>query len=382
MKEPPDVPQWLRPVALAIVLLLAACQPAPTSLAGPHISSSGFECPEPSPRLDITSTEINLYTWTEYVPVDIVECFGLVYGIAVNVDYFSSNEELNAKLAQGRGANAYDVVHPSDYMIDVLIREGLLQKLDAGRLPNITNLDPGLVQVYGAGTEYVVPYQLGTQAIVYNSATVSNPPTSWADLWNPDYAGRIVSVDDSRVVIGATLLTLGYSVNSTDPDELTQAQEKLVTLMPNIRVFDSDSPRSPLLAGDTDIGIVWNGEAALANQENADFVYVFPTEGVITFYDGMAISVDAPHPDAAYAWFNYLLQGDVFWLTMVEYPYTNPNQASLEYAKTNLPEIYEAYINSPITNTPADIFAAGHDIKDLGEALLLYDQIWTEIKGQ
>ncbi len=382
MKEPPDVPQWLRPVALAIVLLLAACQPAPTSLAGPHISSSGFECPEPSPRLDITSTEINLYTWTEYVPVDIVECFGLVYGIAVNVDYFSSNEELNAKLAQGRGANAYDVVHPSDYMIDVLIREGLLQKLDAGRLPNITNLDPGLVQVYGAGTEYVVPYQLGTQAIVYNSATVSNPPTSWADLWNPDYAGRIVSVDDSRVVIGATLLTLGYSVNSTDPDELTQAQEKLVTLMPNIRVFDSDSPRSPLLAGDTDIGIVWNGEAALANQENADFVYVFPTEGVITFYDGMAISVDAPHPDAAYAWFNYLLQGDVFWLTMVEYPYTNPNQASLEYAKTNLPEIYESYINSPITNTPADIFAAGHDIKDLGEALLLYDQIWTEIKGQ
>lgn len=381
MKEPPDVPQWLRLITASLVFVLAACQPA-AAPAGPQVTSSGFTCPEPSPRIEITSEELNLFTWTEYVPADIIECFSLVYGIDVNVDYFSSNEELNAKLAQGRGANAYDVVHPSDYMIDVLIRESLIQELDASRLPNTGNLDPGLIAVFGDRTRYVVPYQLGTQAIVYNRETVANPPTSWADLWNPEYAGRIVAVDDSRVIIGMTLLTLGYSVNATDPGELEEAKAKLLELMPSIRVFDSDSPRTPLVAGDTDIGIVWNGEAYLAAQENEAFVYVFPSEGVITFYDGMAIAADAPHADAAYAWLNYLLQGDVFWLTLVDYPYTNPNHAALDYAKNNLPEIYEAYINSPTTNTPAEIFAAGHDVKDLGETLLLYDRLWTEVKGE
>ena len=208
----------------------------------------------------------------------------------------------------------------------------------------------------------------------------TNPPTSWADLWNPEYKGRIVAVDDNRVIIGMALLTLGYDVNSTDEAQLEEAKQKLIELMPNIRVFDSDSPKSPLLAGDVDLGIVWNGEAFLAKQENPAFEYVFPKEGSIIFYDGMGIPANAPHPDISYAWFNYLMQGDVSWLTLVDYPYTNPNQAALEFAKANHADVYEAYMASPITNTPADIFAKGHEVKDLGDALLLYDTIWTEIK--
>ena len=129
--------------------------------------------------------------------------------------------------------------------------------------------------------------------------------------------------------------------------------------MPNVRVFDRDSPKTPLLAGDVDLGIVWNGEAFLAQQENDDFEYVFPKEGTIIFFDGMGIPVNAPHPDISYAWFNYLMQGEVFWLTLVDYPYTNPNSAVLSFAKTNHPEVYESYMASPITNTPPDIFAPG-----------------------
>jgi spermidine/putrescine-binding protein len=150
--------------------------------------------------------------------------------------------------------------------------------------------------------------------------------------------------------------------------------------MPNIRVFDSDSPKSPLLAGDVDLGIIWNGEAFLAQQENPAFEYVFPEEGSIIFYDGMGIPVNAPHPDISYAWFNYLLQGDIFWLTLVDYPYTNPNYSALTFAKAMHPEVYDAYMASPITNTPFDIFEKGHKVEDLGNALSLYDQIWTEIK--
>jgi spermidine/putrescine-binding protein len=241
-------------------------------------------------------------------------------------------------------------------------------------------MDAGLLNAYGDTVNYIVPYQMGTQAIVYNSDTVTNPPKSWADLWSPEYKGRIVAVDDSRVVIGMALLTLGYDINTTDKAQLEEAKQKLLELMPNIRVFDSDSPKSPLIAGDVDLGIVWNGEAFLAKQENSAFEYVFPEEGSIIFYDGMGIPANAPHPDVSYAWFNYLMQGDVFWLTLVDYPYTNPNKTALEFAKENHPDVYEAYMASPITNTPADIFTKGHNVEDLGNALSLYDQIWTEIK--
>ena len=362
-----------------MLFTVAACGAKPQESAT-HVTSTGFVCPEPSPRVEFESKEINIFTWTEYVPADIIDCFGLVYGVDVNVDYFSSNEELYTKMSFGESVNPYDVVHPSDYMIDVLIREGLLQKLDQAKLVNNKNLDAGLISAYGSSLDFLVPYQMGTQAIVYNSETVKNPPASWADLWSPEYKGRIVSVDDSRVVIGMALLTLGYDINTTDKAQLEEAKQKLIELMPNIRAFDSDSPKTPLVAGDVDLGIVWNGEAFLAKQENAAFEYAFPKEGSIIFFDGMGIPAGAPHPDIAYAWFNYMMQGDVFWLTMVDYPYTIPNQAALDFAKANHADVYEAYMASPITNTPADIFAQGHKVEDLGSALSLYDQIWTEIK--
>ncbi|MGE5374919.1 MAG: spermidine/putrescine ABC transporter substrate-binding protein [Bacteroidota bacterium] len=366
-------------LAAFILLLAAGCSAKPTEVTK-HITSSGFTCPEPNPKIDFKSKEINIFTWTEYIPADMLECFGLVYDVKVNTDYFSSNEELNAKMSIGKDSNQYDVIHPSDYMIKVLVREGILQTLDQNKLPNMKNLDPELLKAYGDTTSYIVPYQMGTQAIVYNSKTVPNPPTSWADLWNPEYKGRMVAVDDSRVLIGAALLTLGYDINTKDPEQLQQAKEKLLELMPNIKVFDSDSPKTSLIAGDVDLGIVWNGEAFLAQRENPDFQYVFPKEGSIIFYDGMGIPKNAPHADAAYAWLNYQLQGDINWLTLVDYPYTNPNRAALDFAKQNHPDVYEAYINSSITNTPAQYFLQGKNVEDVGEALPLYDEIWTEVK--
>jgi spermidine/putrescine-binding protein len=369
-----------RLILVAFMFFAAAGCAAKPEESATKVTSSGFVCPEPNPRVEFESKEINIFTWAEYVPEDMIDCFGLVYGVKVNADYFSSNEELYTKMSFGENVNPYDVVHPSDYMIGVLIREGLLQKLDQSKLPNTKNLDASLVSAYGDALDYLAPYQMGTQSIVYNSETVTNPPTSWADLWSPEYKGRIVSMDDNRVVIGMTLLTLGYDVNSTDKAQLEEAKQKLVELMPNIRVFETDSPKTPLVAGDVDLGIVGNGEAFLAKQENPAFEYVFPEEGSIIFYDGMGIPTNAPHPDVSYAWFNYLMQGDVSWLTLVDQPYTNPNHAALEFAKANHTDVYDAYMASPITNTPADIFAKGHEVKDLGDALLLYDSIWTEIK--
>jgi spermidine/putrescine-binding protein len=206
-------------------------------------------------------------------------------------------------------------------------------------------------------------------------------PTSWADLWKPEYAGKMVFLDDSRAVIGLTLLTLGYDVNTKNPAELDEAKAKLAELVPNIKLFDSDSPKTALIAGDVDLGMTWTGEAFLAQNEKPSIQYVYPTEGAIIWQDNWAMPKEAPHADAAYAWLNYTNQGNIFWMMLRDFPFTNPNQAALDFAKTDHKDLYDAYMASPITNTPVEAIKNSHRIDDVGEALPLYDQIWTEVKG-
>jgi spermidine/putrescine-binding protein len=364
-------------------MVLTACggkTSATQAAEGPKVTASGFECPAAQYPGEVTSTELNLFVWTEYIPTEMQECFELVYGIKVNRDEYSANEEMYAKLSAG--GTAYDLVQPTDYIVSLMIRQGLLQELDHAKLPALANFDANYLDFsFDPGNKYTIPYQAGTDAIVYNGDAVTTPPTSWADLWKPEYAGRMVFLDDSRAVIGLTLLTLGYDVNTKDPAQLDEAKAKLKELVPGIKLFDSDSPKTALIAGDVDLGMTWTGEAFLAQQENPAIQYVYPTEGAIIWQDNYAMPKDAPHADAAYAWLNYTMQGDVFWLMLRDFPYTNPNQAALDYAKANQTDIYNAYINSPVTNTPAEAIKNGHRIDDVGDALPLYDQLWTEVKG-
>lgn len=372
-------------LALLVVtsMALAACgggQADTPASGGDKVTSSGFVCPEPNPRLDVTSTELNIFVWTEYFPQDMLDCFELVYDIKLNRDEYSSNEEMYAKISAG--GSSYDLVQPTDYIIGLMIRQELLQELDRSRMPNIVNFDAGWMdQSFDPGNKYSVPYLAGTDAIVVNTATVENIPQSWEDLWKPEYAGRMVFLDDSRAVIGVTLVTLGYDPNTTDPAQLEEAKNKLAELVPNIKVFDSDSPKTALIAGDVDLGMTWTGEAFIANQENPDIQYVYPSEGPVLWQDNWVMLKDASNVDAAYAWMNYTMQGDVFWLTIRDFQYTNPNQAALEYAKAYYPDVYAAYADSPITNPPADAVSKGFGIEDVGDATPLFDDIWVEVKG-
>jgi spermidine/putrescine-binding protein len=372
-------------LALVVILslTLAACgggKSAGPAGSGDIVTSTGFVCPAPEPRMEVTSKVLNLFVWTEYFPPDMLECFELVYGIKINRDEYSSNEEMYAKISAG--GSSYDLVQPTDYIISLMARQGYIQPMDRAKLPNIGNMDPNYMdQAFDPGNKYTVPYLAGTDAIVYNSDVVTPAPTSWKDLWNPAYAGRLVLLDDSRAVIGFTLLTLGYDVNTKDPAQLEEAKVKLKELIPNVKLFDSDSPKTALIAGDVDLGMTWTFEALAAQQENPAIEYVYPTEGAILWQDNWAIPVGASHTDAAYAWLSYIMQGNVFWLTLRDFTYTNPNTAALDYAKANEVDIYNAYIDSPITNTPPEAVANGHRIDDVGDALPIYDQIWTEVKG-
>jgi spermidine/putrescine-binding protein len=204
----------------------------------------------------------------------------------------------------------------------------------------------------------------------------------------------MVFVDDPRYVIGMVLLLAGKDPNTTNPADLEAIKPKLAELIEGVKVFNSDNPRDSLLNGDADVGFIWNGDAFLAAQENPAFKYVYPEEGTFVWRDGYAVVKDAPHLDAAYAWLNYSLQPDVFWLMLRDWPYTNPNQAALEYAKNATftvkdadgndvtpAQLYEAYMASDITNPPPTVLAKAHNIEDVGEATPLYDELWTEVKS-
>ena len=365
--------------ALVASMMLAACGGGGGDTGGEKVTSSGFVCPEPEAQIEVTSKELNLFVWTEYIPTEWKDCFELVYGVTINHDEYSSNEEMYAKLSAG--GSTYDLVQPTDYIIGLMIRQGLLQEMDQNQLP-MGNFDPNYLDLaFDPGNQYTVPYMAGNDAIIYNADAVPNPPASYADLWNPEYAGRLVMLDDSRVIIGMTLLTLGYDVNTKDPAELEEAKVKLAELVAGVKLFDSDSPKTALIAGDVDLGVTWTGEAFTAQQENPAFTYVYPTEGAVFWQDNWALPTGAPHTDAAYAWINYTMQGNLFWLMLRDFPYVVPNKAALDFAKDNETELYDAYMGSPITNVPADAIAAGHSIEDVGDATPLYDQIWTEIKG-
>lgn len=361
-------------------LVLSACAGSVSPENDIKTASSGYECPAVEFPVEVKSTELSLLARTEYIPRDMVECFELMYNIKVNLYQYSSNEEMYVKIAAG-GID-YDLAQPSSYIIPLLVREGYLQGLDHARLPVLANIDPNYLGLaFDPENRFTIPYLSGANAIVVNTSAVISPPRSWADLWNDEYVGRMIFLDEGRTAIGLTLLVLGYDINTTDAAHLEEAKNKLLELTPNIRFFDSDSPKTALIAGDVDLGVIWTAEALLVQQKKPNFEFIYPIEGAILWQNTWAMLKDAPHTDAAYAWLNYTMQANLFWMTLRDFPYTNPNIAALEYAKENKPELYSAYANLPITNPPLEVILNGHYIEDVGKTTTLYDNIWVEIKG-
>jgi spermidine/putrescine-binding protein len=199
-------------------------------------------------------------------------------------------------------------------------------------------------------------------------------------LWSPEFANRLVLLDDERQIIGMALLALGFDPNTTDEAELEAAGAKLLELAPNIRLFDSDTPSTALLSGEADAGLIWNGEGSIAHGENAAIDYIYPSEGAIFWYDNLSISKGAAHVDAALAFMDYVLRPEVSLLITAEFPYSNPNLAALNLLRDTDPEAYQAYMDFGATNPSAEALANSYVLVDVGEATAIYDRIWTEFK--
>lgn len=318
--------------------------------------------------------ELNVFVWTEYVPDSVFEKFTEQTGIKVNVSTYSSNEDMLAKV-KSEAEGTYDVVLPSDYMIQLMIAQDMLEPLDKEKLTNINNIGESYLNPsYDPGNEFSVPYQGGVAAIAVNKSKITTPITSYADLFDPALAGQLVVLDDYRAVIGMTARSLGYSMNETDPAKLAEIKDKLLTIKDNISVYDSDSPKSVLISGDCNVGMIWSAEIALSNAENPDIEVVYPEEGAYLFLDNWAILKGSKNYDNAMSFINFMLEADTAVMVSEEFPYLCPNAAAVEAMGSE-------YSDNPAKNPPAEVIAAGEFVENLdNETLEVYNDMWTKLK--
>ena len=307
---------------------------------------------------------LNVLNWSSYIPDSIIKDFEQEYNIKVNYGTYSSNEELLAKITSSK-EGTYDLIFPSDYMVELMINKNIIQKIDKSKINNIYNLNNlFLDQGYDPNNKYSLPFLATTVVIAINRDNIQDKITGYSDLLNPKYKNNIVLLDDQRIIIGLALQTLGYSQSETDPQKLKEAKIWLLKLKNNIKAFDSDSPKTFLITGEADIGIMWSAEAELAKAENPHIEIIHPEEGYAISVDNYALVSGAKNTTNAYLFINYLLKDNISEKIVSEYPYISPN-----YNVNKIP--YYSLKN---------ILSKGSYIKNIGANITLYDKLWAEIK--
>jgi spermidine/putrescine-binding protein len=337
------------------------------------------------------SREVSVYVFSESVPSSVLASFSASTGIKVDATYYETNEELVAALRAR--PTAYDLVMPSDYTVDQLIKDGALRPLDLARIPNYANIkqeflspyfDPGGLAVAARGRgrneKYSLPWLWGTTGIAYDTTQVSPAPKAWTDLWNPAHAGHLVLLDDAREMFGIALVADGHSKNSTDPAHLAAAKARLDTLVKGAVALDANSSETAFADGRATIGAVFSGNAAIAMRSNPNIAYVLPEEGGGIWFDNLAIPARARHPDAATALIDYLLSADAGLAVMKELSFSNPNEAAIARYKADNAAAYEAWGRNVATNPPQDALSELVMVKNVGpENNALFEKAWADV---
>jgi spermidine/putrescine transport system substrate-binding protein len=315
-----------------------------------------------------------VYNWAEYIPASTVADFEKETGIKVEYSTYENNEVMYSKIKLQKG-KGYDIVVPSAYLVSKMRQEGLLQKIDKTKLSNLKNLSPELLdKPYDPGNDYSLPYLWGSTGIGVNSKEIDPTTiTSWADLWDAKWQGKLLLTDDVREVFHMAMKKNGFSTNTTNPDEIKTAYEDLQKLMPNVLVFNADAPREPFLAGDVNLGMIWSGEAIMAQKENPDIQYIYPKEGAGFWVDSFVIPVGAEHAANAHKFIDYMLRPEVGQKVVEELGYSTPNTA----AQALLPETTQ---KNPIIFPPAEAMAKAEFQNDVGAAMKVYDGYWEKLK--
>ena len=290
------------------------------------------------------------------------------------VDIYDSNETMLAKMQAG-GGNAYSIIYPSDYMVQQMIELNMLTEIDKGRVQGLENIfDKWQDPVYDPGNRFSLPFAWGTTGLVYNRETLSPPPEDWAYLWENqgNLERRITLLNDVRETLGAVLKSLGYSYNSTSPEEIEAAYTRLAELKPAIASFMSFGYEDSLLGGDLAVAMAYSVDAIAITLADERMDYIVPTSGSSVWTDTLVIPTTAPNVDAAYEWINFNLDPAISQMNTEMLFNATPNKIAFE----NLPEELQ---NNTDLFPPQEVLARCEGIAPVGDATDLYDQYWTQI---
>ncbi len=328
--------------------------------------------------VDQTDGDLNFYNWSDYIDPDLVTAFEDQYGVNVVEDFYDSNETMLAQIQAGVN---YDLIVPSDYMVNVMIGEDLLLPLQKDAIPNLANLDPKFTNLpYDPEGAYSVPYQWGTTGIGVDLSVVGeNFDPSWALVLDADttknYPGGVSLLNDARETMGAALKYLGYSLNETSDDALQAAAD--VIAKDNVTVFDSDTFGDNLVNGEVSVAHGYSGDffTAFDGADNPDnFEYIIPKEGATLWTDNMAVTANAEHPCTAQTFINFIMDAhNGAQLTNWTY-YASPNGAAKEFID---PEV----LDDPAIYPDEATFEKLEAIHDTGDAEIKFTDYFNQAKS-
>ena len=314
---------------------------------------------------------VYFYNCGDYIDEDLLAKFTKETGIKVDYSTYDTNEIMYQKLKSTPGS--YDLVIPSDYMIEKMIKEDMVEKLDFNNIPNYEYIDDKYRNLsYDPKNEYSVPYMWGTIGIIYDPAVVTEPVTSWDILWNTKYSGKqIIMFDSMRDTIAIGLKKLGYSINSTNPDEIAAATDELVKQKQTIDpLYYVDEVKDKMINGEAALATVWSGDAAYIMSENPELKYVIPEEGSNKWFDAMVIPKGSKNKENAEKLINFLTDPENSKQNVDYIGYSTPNKATYEMLDD---EVKNSYPSQDVLDK-CEIFV------DLGDNLKLYDDAWMNIK--
>lgn len=348
---------------------IAGCSSGGSSASG----TAGSTAAKTSSAAQKQSGEISLFTWTEYMPQSVLDKFQQETGIKVNLVTFSAIADMYSKVKTSP-AGTYDIVNVGGFYTERMAKEGLIQKLDMDKIPNIKNISDDykkLNALFDKDNNYSVPYQAVVATLCYNKSMYPKGVKSYDDLFNSDLKNSIVMINDPRAIIGTINIMLGYDFNETDPAKLAKTKEKLMQLKPNIKLLDSDSPKTSLINGECSVGLIYNAEIALAQEQNPDIQVVYPEKGEYYGMDCFGISTGSKNKEKAEEFLNFILRPDVSKLISQEFPYINPNTEAIKLMD-------DSYKKNIAKNVPQSAIQKGLVTKDIGKTVDTYNDMWTE----
>ncbi|TQQ84820.1 spermidine/putrescine ABC transporter substrate-binding protein [Peptacetobacter hominis] len=322
-----------------------------------------------------SSKVLNVYNVGDYIDESLIEVFEEQTGIDVQYSTYDTNEMMYQKVKSG--STKYDIVVPSDYMVSKMIKEGMLEKIDFNNIPNMKNIDEKFLNPeYDPENEYSVPYMWGTVGIAYNTKYVDEEDIgSWDILWNPKYKGKIMVFDSVRDTLGAALIKLGYSMNTTNQKEIDEAKEILIDQKQYALAYVNDEGKDRMVGEDAYIGMFYSGDYPLMSEENPDIDFFVPEEGSNKWVDAMCIPTTCENKKEAEMFINFMLDPEIAKINTEYIGYSTPNKACMELLDEEITSDEDAYPSDELLNK-CETFI------DLGDAIKMYDKAWIELKSE